>query len=271
MRDFEEEGVVQKTEDAKTRDVNLWGSGTSPKQKSWALASFLLSQSFEQPKQSDNPPSDHPSTLLFYPPHLSHPPTTTCDDMSAQPPTSHTPQRQSRRHNNFKENINFFEPGKQGRRTGLVLKDTGVRDEHGFEPVSGIFSSPQPSPQAPSPQRSPLRSPQRAQANGNDTALGSSSMVLQDSTRRSIFQASMTPMLTYSRLYSRNLRNTQPTQDSPSTTQGSNSAPFEHSGLAHSSLGHQARRHSIITTSPVNHPNEQAPRLCEQAPADSRS
>ncbi|KAI5245813.1 hypothetical protein E4T43_02988 [Aureobasidium subglaciale] len=93
--------------------------------------------------------------------------------MSSRPTTSNTPQRQSRRHNNFKENINFFEPGKQGRRTGLVLKDSGVRDEHGFEPVSGIFSSPVASPQ---------RSPQRVPANGNDTALGSSEMVLQDSS-----------------------------------------------------------------------------------------
>ena len=29
------------------------------------------------------------------------------------------------------------------RRTGIVLKDTGVRDEHGLEPIEGIFSSPQ--------------------------------------------------------------------------------------------------------------------------------
>jgi centromere protein C len=88
-----------------------------------------------------------------------------------------TPQRQSRRHHNFKENINFFEPGKQGRRTGLLLKDSGVRDEHGLEPVSGIFSSPEPSPQQPA---------QRVSANGNDTALGSSSMVLQDSTEQTV-------------------------------------------------------------------------------------
>jgi centromere protein C len=27
------------------------------------------------------------------------------------------------------------------RKTGITLKDTGVRDEHGLEPVSGIFSS----------------------------------------------------------------------------------------------------------------------------------
>ncbi|KAL1306564.1 hypothetical protein AAFC00_005251 [Neodothiora populina] len=41
----------------------------------------------------------------------------------------------------------YFEPGKQGRRTGITLKDTGVRDEYGLEPVSGIFSSPIPTPQ----------------------------------------------------------------------------------------------------------------------------
>lgn len=132
------------------------------------------------------PPSDHLPTSLFPPAHSSHLLWSTRDKMPAQSATSHTPQRQSRRHNNFKENINFFEPGKQGRRTGLVLKDTGVRDEHGFEPVSGIFSSPQPTPAQPSPQRSPLRSPQRVSANGNDSALGSSSMVLQDSTMRTI-------------------------------------------------------------------------------------
>lgn len=29
-----------------------------------------------------------------------------------------------------------------GSKTGITLKDTGVRDEHGMEPMSGIFSSP---------------------------------------------------------------------------------------------------------------------------------
>ncbi|GAB7354821.1 hypothetical protein MBLNU459_g5207t1 [Dothideomycetes sp. NU459] len=57
--------------------------------------------------------------------------------------TRMTPGR--RRHNNTKENV-YFEPGKQGRRTGITLKDTGLRDEHGLEPVSGIFSSPPASP-----------------------------------------------------------------------------------------------------------------------------
>ena len=32
------------------------------------------------------------------------------------------------------------------RKTGTTLKDTGVRDEHGLEPIDGIFSSPEKSP-----------------------------------------------------------------------------------------------------------------------------
>ncbi|CZT23869.1 uncharacterized protein RCC_09584 [Ramularia collo-cygni] len=36
----------------------------------------------------------------------------------------------------------YFDVGKVGRKTGITLKDTGIRDEHGLEPVSGIFSSP---------------------------------------------------------------------------------------------------------------------------------
>lgn len=55
------------------------------------------------------------------------------------------------------------------RRTGITLNDTGLRDEHGLEPVSGIFSS-------------PIASPERAINNGN-TVLDSSDMVLQESMR----------------------------------------------------------------------------------------
>lgn len=29
------------------------------------------------------------------------------------------------------------------RKTGITLKDSGVRDEHGLEPIDGIFSSPE--------------------------------------------------------------------------------------------------------------------------------
>lgn len=31
----------------------------------------------------------------------------------------------------------------QARKTGITLKDSGVRDEHGLEPIDGIFSSPE--------------------------------------------------------------------------------------------------------------------------------
>lgn len=57
----------------------------------------------------------------------------------------------------------YFDVGKVGRRTGVTLPDKGIRDEHGLEPVSGIFSSPV--------------SPQR---NG-DRTLTSSDMHVQDS------------------------------------------------------------------------------------------
>jgi centromere protein C len=40
----------------------------------------------------------------------------------------------------------FTDIGVAGRKTGVTLKDTGIRDEHGFEPMSGIFSSPEKSP-----------------------------------------------------------------------------------------------------------------------------
>lgn len=32
------------------------------------------------------------------------------------------------------------------RRTGAILKDTGIRDENDLEPIDGIFSSPEKSP-----------------------------------------------------------------------------------------------------------------------------
>ncbi len=34
----------------------------------------------------------------------------------------------------------------EDRKTGITLKDTGIRDEHGLEPIDGIFSSPEKSP-----------------------------------------------------------------------------------------------------------------------------
>jgi hypothetical protein len=37
-------------------------------------------------------------------------------------------------------------PDNGGRKTGIELPDKGLRDEHGLEPISGIFSSPAKSP-----------------------------------------------------------------------------------------------------------------------------
>ncbi|KAL1622299.1 mitotic fidelity of chromosome transmission-related protein [Neofusicoccum ribis] len=63
----------------------------------------------------------------------------------------------------------FFNVGVQGRKTGITLKDTGVRDEYGMEPIDGIFSSPEKSP------------PKRANARQQDRTLTSSDMDVQQS------------------------------------------------------------------------------------------
>ncbi|KAF4636531.1 hypothetical protein G7Y89_g1557 [Cudoniella acicularis] len=41
-----------------------------------------------------------------------------------------------------KENNFIFDLGVRGRKTGLTLPDTGIRDENGLEPMDGLFSSP---------------------------------------------------------------------------------------------------------------------------------
>lgn len=41
---------------------------------------------------------------------------------------------------------NYVNPGVIGRATGLTVAPLGPRDEHGMEPVSGLFSSPEKSP-----------------------------------------------------------------------------------------------------------------------------
>ncbi|KAF2033501.1 hypothetical protein EK21DRAFT_98206 [Setomelanomma holmii] len=40
----------------------------------------------------------------------------------------------------------FYNVGVQGRKTGITLTDRGIYDEHGLEPISGMFSSPEKSP-----------------------------------------------------------------------------------------------------------------------------
>lgn len=75
-----------------------------------------------------------------------------------------TPGRRGRTGNQY------FDVGKVGRKTGITLQDTGVRDEHGLEPVSGIFSSPVVSP------------PKQAQGTSSSNA-----MELQESKLTRIF------------------------------------------------------------------------------------
>lgn len=59
------------------------------------------------------------------------------------------------------------------RKTGITLKDTGIRDEHGLEPIDGIFSSPEKSPEK---RNNPRQQP--------DKTLTSSDMDVQQSMFR---------------------------------------------------------------------------------------
>jgi centromere protein C len=60
------------------------------------------------------------------------------------------------------------------RRTGVTLKDTGIRDEYGLEPIEGIFSSP-----AKSPEKSPAKNNGAAQ---NSTITTEEEMDIGNST-----------------------------------------------------------------------------------------
>lgn len=72
----------------------------------------------------------------------------------------HTPGRRGRTGNQY------FDVGKVGRKTGITLKDTGLRDEYGMEPMAGIFSSPV-------KEASPKK--------GSDGTMSSEPMAVQDS------------------------------------------------------------------------------------------
>ncbi|KAJ4289711.1 mitotic fidelity of chromosome transmission- protein [Kalmusia sp. IMI 367209] len=65
----------------------------------------------------------------------------------------------------------YYNVGVQGRKTGITLEDKGLRDEHGLEPISGIFSS---------PEKSPPRRGISSRTGG--TLSGSESMDLQESS-----------------------------------------------------------------------------------------
>ncbi|OIW27709.1 hypothetical protein CONLIGDRAFT_445711 [Coniochaeta ligniaria NRRL 30616] len=51
------------------------------------------------------------------------------------------PRTGARRNQSQSEEI--YELGKQGRKTGITIRDTGARDEHGMQPLEDIFSSPE--------------------------------------------------------------------------------------------------------------------------------
>ncbi|KAI9836220.1 MAG: hypothetical protein M1819_001557 [Sarea resinae] len=73
-----------------------------------------------------------------------------------------TPRKRARENN-------FFEPGVQGRKTGITLKDTGLRDEHGLEVIDGVFSS-------------PAKSPEKGRKGKNNSTLTEEEMEIGEST-----------------------------------------------------------------------------------------
>ncbi|KDN62212.1 putative cupin domain-containing protein [Colletotrichum sublineola] len=53
------------------------------------------------------------------------------------------PPRQSNVRRRETSTGDFHELGVKGRKTGIELPDTGIRDEHGMQPIDGLFSSPE--------------------------------------------------------------------------------------------------------------------------------
>ena len=82
--------------------------------------------------------------------------------MDGKSAAQHTPGRRGRTGNQY------FDVGKVGRKTGITLKDTGVRDEYGMEPMAGIFSS-------------PVKEASPGKGRGSDGTMSSEAMAVQDS------------------------------------------------------------------------------------------
>ncbi|KAF2792147.1 hypothetical protein K505DRAFT_326353 [Melanomma pulvis-pyrius CBS 109.77] len=118
----------------------------------------------------------------------------------------------------------YFDVGVQGRKTGITLKDTGRRDEHGMEPISGIFSSPEKSP------------PKRSARKTGGTVTDSESMDLQESP---------IPDLTTSTHILRNTRTTLP----PPRSRSPMKTALGSSPRRHTSVGPRAQ--SLLLSSPV--------------------
>ncbi|OBT62238.1 hypothetical protein VE03_08049 [Pseudogymnoascus sp. 23342-1-I1] len=63
-----------------------------------------------------------------------------------------------------RENM-YFEPGVRGRKTGLTVPDSGIRDEYGIEPMDELFSSPaKPQPISSSTRKSAIKKNQNPNA-----------------------------------------------------------------------------------------------------------
>lgn len=69
------------------------------------------------------------------------------------------------------------------RKTGLTLPDTGIRDEHGLEPIDGLFSS----PAKPAP-KSNKSTKKTNGANANATLSSSEDMEMNESTSSAAWQ-----------------------------------------------------------------------------------
>ncbi|PMD39037.1 hypothetical protein L207DRAFT_567366 [Hyaloscypha variabilis F] len=81
---------------------------------------------------------------------------------------------------NRRENQYLFDVGVKGRKTGLTLPDTGIRDENGLEPMDGLFDSPDKSPAK--PKNKSTQKVNGARKNANTTLSSEEEMDIGDST-----------------------------------------------------------------------------------------
>ncbi|KAE9372219.1 hypothetical protein N431DRAFT_408303 [Stipitochalara longipes BDJ] len=79
-----------------------------------------------------------------------------------------------------RENQYLFNVGVKGRKTGLTLPDTGIRDENGLEPMDGLFDSPDKSPEK--PKNKSTQKVNGARKNANATLSSEEEMDIGDST-----------------------------------------------------------------------------------------
>ncbi|CAG8984192.1 hypothetical protein HYALB_00004175 [Hymenoscyphus albidus] len=74
------------------------------------------------------------------------------------------------------ENQYLFDLGVRGRKTGLTLPDTGIRDENGLEPMDGLFSSPEKSVKGKGKGKASNGYPNRTISSDEEMDMGSSTI-----------------------------------------------------------------------------------------------